>query len=101
MKQLDYGMVFLMQAMMLSGSIMFVYCYFGEMATESFGNLASALYESSWQNLSIKLQKCYILMIANAQRPLYYHGFHVSILSLNTFAKVRLRLNRFYYAHIF
>lgn len=81
-------MVFLVQAVMLSGSIMFVYCYYGEMATGSFENISDALYESDWQNLSLQLQKYYILMIGNAQRPLYYHGFHVSILSLNTFAKV-------------
>lgn len=88
MKQLDYGMVFLVQAVMLSGSIMFLYCYYGEMATESFEKISDALYESNWQNLSLQLQKYYILMIGNAQRPLHYHGFHVSILSLNTFAKV-------------
>ena len=95
MKQLDYGMVFLVQAVMLSGSIMFLYCYFGEMATQSFESISDVLYESNWQNLSLQLQKYYILMIGNAQRPLHYHGFHVSILSLNTFAKVMLNFNSF------
>lgn len=93
-------MVFLVQAVMLSGSIMFVYCYYGEMATESFENIADALYESNWQNLSIQLQKYYILMIGNAQRPLYYHGFHVSILSLNTFAKVMQNCELFSTFHV-
>lgn len=81
-------MVFLVQAVMLSGSIMFLYCYFGEMATESYEKLTDSLYEGNWQELKPDLQKYIILMIANAQRPLYYHGFEVAILSLNTFAKV-------------
>lgn len=88
MQQMDFGMVFLVQAMMLSGSIMFFYCYYGEMATTSFENLADALYESNWQNFPPQLQKYFVLMIGNAQIPLFYHGFHVSILSLNTFAQV-------------
>lgn len=72
---------------MLSTSIMFVYCYYGEMATESFELLSDCLYASHWPNFQIKLQKYYILMIANAQ-PLSYHGFHIIYLSLNTFSKV-------------
>lgn len=85
-------MVFLVQATMLSGSIMFLYCYFGEMATESYENFANSLYEGRWQDLKPELQKYIIVMIANAQRPLEYHGFNVAVLSLETFAKVDISI---------
>lgn len=87
-KHPDYGIILLSQALMLGISMMFVYCYFGELANSSFENMTNALYESNWLNLPIKLQKYYIVMIGNAQQSLYYHGFHITILNLNTFAKV-------------
>lgn len=92
MKHLDYGIVLLSQAMMLGVSMMFVYCYYGEMANDSFQRMADALYESNWLNLPFHLQKYYVLMMPNAQRSLYYHGFHVCDLSLSTFAKVMFKI---------
>lgn len=73
---------------MVGVSNLFVYCFFGKVATESFATMADSLYEANWQNLPIELQKYFILMIANANRPLYYHGFNIAILNLETFSKV-------------
>lgn len=58
------------------------------MATDSYLNMSSYLYESNWLNLPIDLQKKLVLMIGNMNRPLYYHGFGIVILELETFAKV-------------
>lgn len=77
-----------MQAASCSCSIMFLNCYFGEMATESFSKVADCMYESNWQLLQPELQKYIILFIGNAQRPLYYHGFNMAYVNLNTFMKV-------------
>lgn len=71
----------------------FVYCYFGKIATYSFSKMADLLYELNWNELPIRHQKYVILMIANMQRPLYYHGFHVITLNLETFTKVMFVLN--------
>lgn len=58
------------------------------MATESFEAMSDCLYESNWPELPIELQKYFILMIQNAQRPLYYHGFEIAVLKMETFCKV-------------
>lgn len=52
--------------------------------------MADCLYEANWQELPPELQKNFILMIQNAQRPCFYHGFGMAILNLETFTKVSL-----------
>lgn len=81
-------MIFLVISAMSSGSIMFLYCYYGEMATESFIKIADGMYESNWQLLQPTMQKYTIPIIRNAQRPLFYHGFNMVDLCLNTFTRV-------------
>lgn len=71
---------------------MFLYCFFGKLASESFEQMADCLYECNWYGLPVGLQKYFILMIGNAQRPLYYHGFGIAVLNLKTFSKVSTRL---------
>lgn len=73
---------------MVGVSNLFVYCFFGKVATESYERMADSLYEANWQNLDVDLQKYFILMIGNAHRPLFYHGFNFAILDLETFSKV-------------
>lgn len=75
---------------MVTVSNLFLYCFFGKLATESFEKSAECLYECNWQDLSVKLQKYLVLMIANSQKPLHYHGFGVAILNLQTFCGVGL-----------
>lgn len=72
---------------------LFMYCYFGMMATESFRNMAECLFESNWLELPIDLQKAILLMIQNIQKPIYYHGFGLSILNLQTFVNVNINEN--------
>lgn len=67
---------------------MFMYCYFGKLATESFENMSDCIYDMNWQELPISLQKYIVIMIMNMQKTLYYHGFEVAILNLNTYLHV-------------
>lgn len=69
-------------------SNLFLHCFCGKLATESYEDMVDTLYESKWHELPIPLQKYYILMIGNAQRPVYYHGFGVAILNMETFTSV-------------
>lgn len=69
-----------------------VYCYFGNMATESYANMSDCLFNLNWHELPLKLQKYLIVMATNMQRPLYYHGFGVLYLNLPTFTSVRLTI---------
>lgn len=50
--------------------------------------MANLIFESNWHLLPVETQKFYILMIASAQKPLYYHGSHIINLGLETFTKV-------------
>lgn len=80
---------------MFFGMLMFPYCYFGKIATDSFIDMSDCVYEMNWGNLPAKLQKYLIIMIANMQNPIYYHALHVCILDLNTYMRVSfLIINR-------
>lgn len=75
--------------------MLFLYCYDGAVATDSFEKMADALYEVNWQDLPIELQKYFVIMIGNAQRPRYYHGFNVAILNLQLYTRVSILLKTF------
>lgn len=64
------------------------YCYYGGRSTENFLKMSDLLFESKWHTLPTQFQKYYLLVIAGAQRPLFYHGFHIVNLNLETFQKV-------------
>lgn len=68
---------------------LFIWCYFGKFSSESYLRMADCLYEYNWQEIPIKLQKPFLIMITNAQRPLHYHGFGVPVLNLELFCKVK------------
>lgn len=75
-------------AFMFCASTPFMYCHFGQIATGSYEKLADLLFGCNWQQLPLNLQKFFVLMIENMQRPLHYHGFGVAILNLETFRNV-------------
>lgn len=70
---------------------LFLFCHFGKSATNSYEMLADCLYESDFQSLPVELQKYFILMIADVQRPLCYDGYGLVILDLETFSKVSVK----------
>lgn len=67
---------------------LFVYCYYGKLATDSYAQFNNCFYNANWQDLSNGLQKYFIVMMANAQLPLQYHGLGIAILNLETFTRV-------------
>lgn len=70
-------------------SSLLINCYFGKMATESYVRMVDCVCNKiKWYELPIRLQKYFILMIENMQKPLYYHGFGVIYLKLETFTNV-------------
>lgn len=73
---------------MVSGLNLFVYSYFGHGANVTHMEISDCFFESEWFNLPFYLQKYFVIIIANAQRPLYYHGFGVAFINLNTFIRV-------------
>lgn len=77
-------------SLMVFGMInLFIYCYFGKIATDSFEDMADAIYlKMDWQKLSLKHRKYLILLIGNMQRPIYYHGFKIAVVDLTTYIRV-------------
>lgn len=75
----------------LNMKILFCFCYFGALATNSFECMSKSIYsEINWHELPLEIQKHIILMLGNMQRSLYYHGFDVVTLDLNTFVRVSM-----------
>lgn len=58
------------------------------MATDSYRRMSDRVFTMNWQELSVDLQKNVIVMIANMQRPLFYHGSGIVEMDLNTFINV-------------
>lgn len=87
-KHLDFGVATVFSAIPLGTSTLFLYCYFGKMATEGYMEISDSLYECNWLDLSTEHQKFFIIMIENMPRLLYYHGFGI-VLNLRTSTKVR------------
>lgn len=58
------------------------------MATNNLIKFGDEIFDSDWYELPIEIQKSFILVIANAEKPLYYDGLHMVCLNLPTFAKV-------------
>lgn len=89
MKHPKFDIVSFCGAVPAATSILFLYCYFGKLATESFKKMAECLCECNWYDLSPEHQKYYIIMIQSAQQPLQYRGFGIAALDLETFTTVR------------
>lgn len=95
MKHVDFDLVSIVLGVSVSALNLYVFCYFGKMSTEQFEKMADCLYHSSWYLLSNQMQKFVILMIANAQIPIHYHGFKIAVLNLELFCKVSYQLNEY------
>lgn len=67
---------------------LFVFCFLGAVVTDNFSKLPDIMYETKWYRLPPTIQKHYILIMANMQRPHVFDGFHVVCLDLDRFTKV-------------
>lgn len=85
MKDVDFEVVFLLLVASVALTDLFLYCYFGKLAAESYEKITDCLYNCNWPDLPNELRKYFVIMIANAQRPHYYVGFKLAILNLDTF----------------
>ncbi|XP_055305867.1 odorant receptor 82a-like [Sitodiplosis mosellana] len=82
-QHIDFNILTLLMAATISGLNLFLYCYYGKLATESFLSMGDCLYESNWQDLPIQLQQHLRFMINYMQLPIYYRGWNLKIATLN------------------
>lgn len=101
---ISYEVGFIFIVSMIAATNLYLYCFFGIKATMSFVQMADTLFECNWQVLPVHFQKYWILMIKNAQKPIFYHGFGMAVLNLETFSKVstfQMKIKFFYYFSVF
>lgn len=89
MKHLDWGILLLFIGIAAAISNLFLYCYFGQFAHDYYLDIANCYYNANWLTLPSNIQKYFVLLIANAQRPLRYHGLGLAFVDLNTFLRVK------------
>lgn len=88
-KHPDLNFYMVLMSLLVSSANLYLYCYYGNRSTNDYAKMANYLYTSNWYQLPIELQKYFKMMIANAQRPLFYHGFRIVQLNLETYLKVK------------
>lgn len=83
----------LMQSLITTSAvvlIIMIFCYFGNMVTTKFSDVAFKAYSSYWYKYPIELQP-YILMIINqSQNEFLFEGFKFAQCSLDSFARVNI-----------
>lgn len=87
-QHLGFDICILVLGFFTCSSSPFMYCYFGKNSSDCYANMGDRLYETNWQHIPIDLQKYFIIIIGNMQRPLYYHGFQIFTVNLETFQQV-------------
>lgn len=90
MHDIDLNVVTLLLSTSINLSTLFLYCYFGDMASDSHKKISDCAYDMGWYKLPIRLQKYFLLMIENMQKPLFYHGFGIVDLDLRAFIRVSI-----------
>lgn len=71
----------------ITSSILF-YCYFGNIVTAKYSQVAVAAYASDWYAYPIRLRLYILLIMAYAQRPADVSAYTIIRLNLQTFSKV-------------
>lgn len=93
LQQISFDVITAVAALSVGLLNVLIYCYFGSKSTESYEKMGDRIFDLKWYELPIQKQKYFILMAANMQKPLRYHGFGVLSLNLETFVQVRATTN--------
>uniref|UniRef100_A0A1B0GIF9 Uncharacterized protein n=2 Tax=Lutzomyia longipalpis TaxID=7200 RepID=A0A1B0GIF9_LUTLO len=66
----------------------FCLCYYGNVLQESSQSISSGAFSSQWYREDAKYQKCILLMIMRAQKPLSLTAGKFSVVSLRSFTAI-------------
>lgn len=72
-----------------SAANLYLYCMAGARLTTNCIMFSDALFESNWWKMPNHLQKYFILLIAETQKPLFLEGYGIIRITLEAFTKVR------------
>lgn len=77
----------------MSNITVFLFCRLGSLTTIQFHRFGDISYNSEWYKMPIEQRNYIELLIADAQRPLIFHGLKLVDLNLLTFTKVQFTLS--------
>lgn len=63
-------------------------CNFATFATDRIASLGDVVYESSWDELPLKIRRYVALIIARSQEPVYFTGYNLVRCTLEILGKV-------------
>lgn len=85
----DINILFISICTITSLTNLILYCYFGKLTTDNYLEFSKCAYElSNWYELPVDLQKYFILVISNANKPLCYNGLGIMSLKMETLTNV-------------
>lgn len=67
------------------------FCAFAHAATERISTIRYTVYDLDWYDFPSKLQKYFILIIAQTQETLYFTGFKLIRCTLSNFGMVNFQ----------
>lgn len=92
LRHLNFYILTVFNVVFASTSNLYFYSFAGAVVTQSALKYADILYESDWYRMSDRLQKYFIIMIAETQQPIYLDGYGFIRLSLEGFNRVSHRI---------
>lgn len=75
-------------------SIIFLYCEIGERVTHEFNEFNEQFCQCNWYSFSIEMQRMFIIVMSNTQRPAIIQGYANTVCTRDAFKQVR-RVGRF------
>lgn len=88
LKNPNLYVITVLNCLIISTANLYLYCLAGSVATNNLLSFADALFESNWFQMPNYVQKYFIIMIAESQRPIYLSGLGLIRLNLEAFTKV-------------
>ena len=74
----------------------FLFCYFANLATDRVSYVCDTIYDPSWFDQPIDMQKYVILMIARSQERIYFTGLGLMSCSMAVFGNVYIKSNHYF-----
>lgn len=72
----------------MSTGTVFMYSYIGSVVTTEFSKFADICCEIDWFDMQNDSQKCFKMILQNAQIPCQFTGYKIINLTLESFTKV-------------
>lgn len=94
-KNFDDELLSPLPSMMNCICCVFLYTYCGDETNQSFEDVSELLYNTDWIKQPQNIKKTLLLMMQNAQQPMFYTTFGGFPLNMDTFGRVKYTIYSF------